>query len=173
MTDGRRLGEGRGWTTLRVSGSALVIAVAFVTPVLATATATPASADSVIDGCTVVSNPTPTHFTDCPNWNSSGAHLDGLNLAYADLAGAVFDQCTQPEFGVTPTCENSDFVNANLSSANLAGASFGLCAVAPPGGHVGCGFSDLTDANLTDANLTNTNFGTAIRPSASMWLARR
>jgi Bacterial Ig domain/Pentapeptide repeats (8 copies) len=137
-----------------------VIAVAFVIPVLATATATPASADSVIDGCTVVSNPTPTHFTDCPNWNSSGAHLDGLNLANADLAGAVFDQCTQPEFGVTPTCENSDFVNANLSSANLAGASFGLCAVAPPGGHVGCGFSDLTDANLTDANLTNTNFGT-------------
>jgi hypothetical protein len=41
---------------LRVTGTVLVIAVAFVTPVLATST--PASADTVVDGCTIVSNPT-------------------------------------------------------------------------------------------------------------------
>ena len=54
---------------LRASGSALVIVVAFVTPVLATASGTAASADTVIDGCTIVSNPTPTNFTNCPGAN--------------------------------------------------------------------------------------------------------
>ena len=57
---------------LRVTGTVLVIAVAFVTPVLATATATPASADTVVNGCTIVANPTPTNFTNCP-----GADLQG------------------------------------------------------------------------------------------------
>ena len=73
---------------LRVSGSALVVAVAFVTPVLATASATPASADTVINGCTIVSNPTPTNFTNCPGADLSGADLSGANLSFANLSSA-------------------------------------------------------------------------------------
>ena len=85
---------------LRVSGSALVVAVAFVTPVLATASATPASADTVINGCTIVSNPTPTNFTNCPGADLSGADLSGANLSFANLS------------------------SANLSDANLTNVAF-------------------------------------------------
>jgi hypothetical protein len=75
-----------GWTLLLVTGTVLVIAVALVTPVLANSL--PASADMIVDGCTVVSNPTPTNFTNCPNANLAGADLASVNLSYANLAGA-------------------------------------------------------------------------------------
>ena len=63
---------------LRVTGTALAMAVVLVAPVLATATATPAAADTVINGCTIVSNPTTTDFTDCPNVNFSGFTFSGF-----------------------------------------------------------------------------------------------
>ena len=85
---------------LRVTGTTLVVAIALVTPVLATATATPASADTVINGCTIVSNPTSTNFTDCPGADLSGANLSGANLSFANLS------------------------NANLSDANLTNVAF-------------------------------------------------
>ena len=47
----------------------------------------PASAATVIFGCTIVSNPTSTHFTNCPNSNLAGASLGGLNLSYTNFAG--------------------------------------------------------------------------------------
>ena len=91
---------------LRVSGSSLVIAVALVTPVLVIATATPASADTVIDGCTIVSNPTSTNFTDCPGADLSGANLSGADLSFANLSGA------------------------NLSDANFLGRNSSQCRAA-------------------------------------------
>jgi uncharacterized protein YjbI with pentapeptide repeats len=152
---------------LRVQGAVLAVALGLMVPVLVVTASSPAAANPVVSGCTIVSNPTSTNFTDCPNWNSSGANLDGFNFAYADFAGAVFDQCTSDgSLGVAPTCESSDFINANLSSANLAGASFGACAIAMPA-LVACGFSDLRDANLTDANLSNTNFGEDLAPGVA------
>jgi uncharacterized protein YjbI with pentapeptide repeats len=48
-----------------------------------------AFADTVIDGCTVVSNPTPTDNTDCVDMNLSGASLTNLDLSYADFEGST------------------------------------------------------------------------------------
>ena len=72
---------------LRVCSSALVIVVAFVTPVLATAT--PASADTVVNGCTIVSNPTSTNFTNCPGVDLAGANLSGVDLSFAESTRRV------------------------------------------------------------------------------------
>ncbi len=46
----------------------------------------PASADMVVNGCTIVSNPTPTHHTNCPGADMSGANLSGVDLSYANFA---------------------------------------------------------------------------------------
>jgi hypothetical protein len=143
---------------VRTGGAVLAVALGLVTPVLATAAPSPASADTVVEGCTIVSNPTPTHFTDCSNWNSTGASLDGVDLEYADLAGATFDSCTAAESPQAPTCVGSDFIDADLSHANLTGATFAACAVSQPEPVVGCALSNLTEANLTDADLTNASF---------------
>ncbi len=73
---------------LSVTGTTLLIAVGLVTPVLATTTATPAAADTVVDGCTIVSNPTSTNFTNCPGADLAGADLHSFNLSFANFAGA-------------------------------------------------------------------------------------
>jgi uncharacterized protein YjbI with pentapeptide repeats len=110
---------------LRVTGTVLVIAVAFVTPVLATST--PAAADTVVDGCTIVAKPTAANFTNCPGVNLESADLSGVNLTDANFAGADLS---------LSSLSGADLSNANLSSAGLAGA-------------------DLSSANLTSANLTD------------------
>jgi len=136
---------------LRVTGAALAIATALVTPVLATTTATPAAADTVIDGCTIVSNPTPTHFTNCPNANlSNGVNFSGIDLSFADFAGAQFISCMQgfPQ----ASCTSADFVQANLTQANLSGASLSLCGLFMFG-HAACGAADFTGALLSRADL--------------------
>jgi uncharacterized protein YjbI with pentapeptide repeats len=135
---------------LGVTGAALVVAVALITPVLATATATPASADMVINGCTIVSNPTPSNFTNCPGANLSNASLSGVDLSYANLSGASFASCA-----VTPSgaeCVSADLSGVNLTGANLSGTSFFACPDIP---HFGCSAATLQDANLTAANLSN------------------
>ena len=74
---------------LQATGTALVIAVAAVTPILLTTTATPAFADTVVDGCTIVSNPTSTNFTDCPGADLAGVDLSSYDLSFADFAGGL------------------------------------------------------------------------------------
>jgi uncharacterized protein YjbI with pentapeptide repeats len=136
---------------LRVTGAALAIATALGTPVLATAIATPAAADTVVDGCTIVSNPTPTHFTNCPNANlSNGVNFSGIDLSFADFAGAQFISCMQgfPQ----ASCTSANFVQANLTQANLSGASLSLCAIFQFG-HSACGAADFTGALLSRADL--------------------
>jgi Bacterial Ig-like domain (group 3)/Bacterial Ig domain/Pentapeptide repeats (8 copies) len=162
---------------LRVGSSALVIVVAFVTPVLATATATPASADTVVNGCTIVSNPTSTNFTNCPGVDLAGANLSGVDLSFANLAGASFIDCSVPNTNPCPEADvrlsnlsGADLSNANLSSAalegtnlssvnltsgNLTGAGLVFCAVFPPAGSEFCPSASLTDATLTGATFTN------------------
>jgi uncharacterized protein YjbI with pentapeptide repeats len=121
-----------------VTGTVLVIAVAFVTPVLVTSA--PAGADTVINGCTIVSNPTPTNFTNCPGVDLSLESLSGMDLSYANLSST----------GLVDT----ELFNTNLTSANLTGATMATCFVFGIRGLV-CLGADLTDANLTGANLTN------------------
>ncbi len=138
---------------LRVTGVALAIATALATPVLAPSTATPAAADMVIDGCTIVSNPTPTHFTNCPNANlSNGVNFSGIDLSFADFAGAQFIYCMQgfPQ----ASCTSADFAQANLTQANLSGASLSLCALFQFG-HAACGAADFTGAILSRADLAH------------------
>jgi hypothetical protein len=77
---------------LRVTSTVLLIAVASVTPVLATSA--PASADTVFGTCTIVSNPTATNFTNCPGANLVGADLSGIDLSFANLAGATMVSCS-------------------------------------------------------------------------------
>ncbi len=138
---------------LRIVGTVFVVALGLVTPMLATSAPSPASADMVVDGCTIVSNPTPTHFTNCPGATLAGAGLSGVNLSYANLAKATFETCTYvtfPEFN----CTDTDLSSSNLTQANLSGATFISCLI-PPNQVGGCGSEDLEDANLTGANLSN------------------
>src|ERR1700722_6003582 len=130
---------------LAVTGTVLVIAVALVTPVLATSM--PASADMVVNGCTIVSNPTPTHFTNCANANLAGADLSSVNLSYANLGGTVFASC---QIGTCSEALGADLSSANLSFADLAGAQFVDCSY--PGN---CTSASVRGANLTDANLSS------------------
>jgi uncharacterized protein YjbI with pentapeptide repeats len=143
---------------LRVTETVLVIAVALVTPVLAAST--PASADMVVDGCTIVSNPTPTHFTNCPNANLAGADLASVNLSYANLAGAQFVACFAPT-----TCTSASLSDANLTQANLSGASLSTCAFIPV---VECLSADLTDALLSGADLSGVRAQLATFPDARL-----
>jgi uncharacterized protein YjbI with pentapeptide repeats len=136
---------------LRLPGTVLVIAAALVTPVLATST--PASADMVVDGCTIVSNPSSTNFTECPNTNFAGANLSSVNFSYADLAGAQFVLCP----GTCPVSLDANLSSANFSYANLSGAQFVACT--PPGQ---CASASVQGANLTKANLSNTTLAECV-----------
>jgi Pentapeptide repeats (8 copies) len=143
----------------RVGAIVLVVAAALV-PVMTAST--PASADTIVDGCTIVSNPTPTHFTSCAGDNFAGADLSGVNLSYANLAGAAFEACERtlssgitcvvatltgaPDAGVHRQVRDhprGDLSGANLSGADLAGASIDSGV-------------DFTAANLSGANLSDT-----------------
>ncbi len=114
----------------------------------------PAFADTVIDGCTIVSNPTQTHFTSCPGANLSGADLSGLDLSFADFSGASFvGNCALAPF---PTCASADLTSAELTDADLANANFVSCINVRPFPEF-CGSGTLPDADLTGANLTASN----------------
>lgn len=134
---------------LRVTATVLVIAIAFVTPVLTTST--PASADTVINGCTIVANPTPTNFTNCPGVDLGGAALSGVNLSYANLAGAQFVSCFVVSFG----CTGANLDGTNLSFANLTGASFATCIFDFGVYCAATGAGNLTNANLEEARFAS------------------
>jgi uncharacterized protein YjbI with pentapeptide repeats len=136
---------------LSVTGTALLIGVGLVTPALATATATPASAQTVIDGCTIVSNPTPTNFTNCSLMNLFDANFGGLNLSYANFDRSTFAYCSPNG----PSCSAADFRDANLTDANLEniGAAAEFYATSPPEG--ADGEVNFGDANLSGANMSN------------------
>jgi hypothetical protein len=143
---------------LRLTGTALLIGVALVTPTLGV-TSVSASAQVVVDGCTIVSNPTPSNFTNCPGANLSTANLTGVNLSYADLAGATFVSCTASvASGVE--CTSATLSGTNLTSADLADVSFAVCFQLGTGDLApsGCGESTLRGDDLTDANLANATF---------------
>jgi uncharacterized protein YjbI with pentapeptide repeats len=141
-----------GWVMvgrlLSVTGTALLIAVGLVTPVLATATAIPASAQTVIEGCTIVSNPTPTNFTNCSLMNLFDANFSGLNLSYANFANSTLAYCAGA------SCSAADFGAANLTDANLEGIGVAdeFYATDPPEG--ADAEANFGDANLSGANLS-------------------
>jgi uncharacterized protein YjbI with pentapeptide repeats len=109
----------------------------------------------VVNGCTIVSNPTPTNFTNCPNTGFAGADLTGVNLSYANLAGSTFAGCT---FLPPISCTSATLNGATLTQANLSGASFVSCGGTLTGTGIFCGGASLTNATLIQANLSSATF---------------
>jgi uncharacterized protein YjbI with pentapeptide repeats len=143
---------------LRIAGTVLIAALGLVIPIVATATSSPASADTVIGTCDVVSNPSPTQFTDCPGQDLSGASFDGLNLSYANLSGDTLVDCFADD---PPTCAAADFTGANLTDADLSSIAPSnnvgtRCGAFPCGA---AGYANFTSANLSGANLSDTALG--------------
>lgn len=62
----------------------------------------------VLEGCSILANPTVSEHTRCPHASLSGADLTGTDLREADLTGS--------------TLVDADLSGANLDGANLTGA---------------------------------------------------
>ena len=153
---------------VRRAGAVLALALGLVAPILATAAPSPAAADIVVNGCTIVSNPTPTHFTNCPNATNLAANLSGLNLSYANLAGSAFVVCPTPS-PVMPPCTAAKLTNTNLTDANLSGATlYDAVCFCQPEPFVQAAGADLTDADLAGANLAQTSVGLAAFTGANL-----
>jgi hypothetical protein len=144
----------------------LAVAVGLVIPVLTVAETSPASADSVVNGCTIVSNPTATNFTNCPGVDLSSANLSGIDLSFADLAGDAFAICS----GLfTFTCNAADLSGANLTDANLTNSRIWAFATAPPPGTgSGSAAATLSNANLSGADIAGTNWESGQLAGANM-----
>ncbi len=151
---------------VRTGGTVLAVALGLVTPALATAAPAPASADTVVDGCTIVSNPTPFHSTDCPDADLSGADLDGVDLAYADLAGATFVSCYVE--GMANHCSATNLTDADLTDADLVGTDFFtvgefLTSVGVEASGANFSRADLYEADLdTDVDFSDANLSGAV-----------
>ena len=154
--EAQRRHRGRGRT--RLIGAAIVaVTLTATTAVVTLADAAPASADTVINGCTIVSNPTSTNFTNCPGANLSGANLSGVDLSFANLAGAAFASCVL-QMQIPPIqCNNASLTGANLHDTNLSNAVFTACLVFSPANPpvYGVASADLSQANLSGADLSN------------------
>jgi hypothetical protein len=136
-----------------------------LSPVLATST--PAAADTVVNGCTIVSNPTPTNFTNCAGAFLVGTNLSGVDFSYANLPGALFVE--SGFFCGDADCRASDLSGANFTGANLSGASLFGSGLWFPCGRIFCaepasGEADLAGAILSGADLT----GTVLVPSSQI-----
>ena len=136
---------------LSVGGAALTLTCLGV--VSAVPGSSPAFADTVVDGCNIVANPTAAHFTDCPGVDFSSADLSGVDLSYANLTGAVFARCIELVQFPYITCPATDLNGADLHDANVSSAVFTAAQLGSPTIYV-VGTPDLTGATLTglDAN---------------------
>ena len=105
-----------------------------------------ALADIIIGSCTIVSNPTATHFTNCPNANLNTADLSGgINLSFANFSGANLSNADMSD----SIGSDINLIGANLQSVDLSGAT-------------------LLRANLNSANLTGTDLSLANLSAASL-----
>jgi uncharacterized protein YjbI with pentapeptide repeats len=108
----------------------------------------PAFADTVVDGCTIVANPTPTTFTDCPGADFSSADLSGIDLSYANLSGATFATCIEQNPPPEITCTATNLESADLHDADVAHAAFDAKVLGNPTIYV-FDTADLAGATLT------------------------
>lgn len=159
---------------LRIGGIALTAACGLLIPIVAIGPS-PTSADTVVDGCTIVSNPTSSNFTNCPGANLGDANLAGVNLSFANFAGAAFVDCTV----VSGTaCNAADLSGATLTDANLSSASFyDLIAYEPcgvprclefPSGAADLSGAILSGADLSSAQLHGVNMNNAVLTNANL-----
>lgn len=122
-----------------------------------------AVADTVVDGCTVISNPTPTNRTYCPGADLAGANLAGDNLAFANfgqanLSGADLrgDQLEDANFA------GAALTNADLSAASIAGITLDNASAegidlrgvtTGPEAFIQAISADLQNADMSDASI--------------------
>src|SRR5438045_4198786 len=102
------------WARVRslLHGVALLVATA-----LSLGLPTVAHADVVIGGCNIVSNPTATHFTNCPNANLTNKDLSGVvDLSFANFSGANLTGANVADLVV----DDVNFSGANLTNADLS-----------------------------------------------------
>ena len=71
---------GLGTSAQRLAVGAAAVVLTCLGVVTTIPGSSPAFADTVVDGCTIVANPTATHFTDCPGVDFSSADLSGVDL---------------------------------------------------------------------------------------------
>jgi uncharacterized protein YjbI with pentapeptide repeats len=164
----------RAQRLLRLSSS--VAAATLLGGLVTVTTSTAAFADTVIDGCTIVSNPTPTDFTNCSGDDLAGANLTGFNLSYADLSGAnltgaslASDKLKDADLsnaslaacvvggGIPPseTCTVATLAHAKLTGATLSSAVMSACVTDDYTAYESaCGGASLAHANLRDTTLT-------------------
>jgi uncharacterized protein YjbI with pentapeptide repeats len=129
-----------------------VVLLAAVTMVAA---APSAGADVVIDGCTIVLNPTAANRTVCPYTDFTNAYLHGYDLTYADLGHDNFTNAN---------LTGTTLVGANLTAAvNLAQLSGTHAADAIFAGDVfpdgACLCGDFTGADLAGASIADPPLG--------------
>ena len=141
---------------LRPIGAGLLIVITLVIPTVVV-TSAPASADTFVDGCTIVSNPTPLHFTNCPNAELAGADLAGVNLSYAKLPGAGFVNCEVES--ATAGCSAANLTDVDLTGADLVGAEFFTLGQFLPSRPVGL---EASGANFSGADLSQANLDTYV-----------
>jgi uncharacterized protein YjbI with pentapeptide repeats len=153
----RARGRGR-----RLFGAA-VVAVTLTATTGAVSLAGVTSASGA-NGCTIVSDPTPTNFTNCPGADFSGFDLSAVDLSFANLQGANLQGATLAE-NICPgglNCGSTEFatavqlVGANLQNANLTGV-FASCFIIPLAfPRFGGAAANLSGANLSGADLAGT-----------------
>jgi uncharacterized protein YjbI with pentapeptide repeats len=123
----------------------------------------------IVDGCTIVANPTSTNHTDCPGSDLKGANFAYTDLAFADLSGAELRGASFP---------GSDLSGADLSAADLSevssGGIIGFPAALPTDWTITNGYllgpmADLSYANLSGTNLTRANFAHANLTGADLY----
>jgi hypothetical protein len=137
----------RGWRSRRLIVASVVVALVFAMVTTVGVTSAPAGADTVIDGCTIVANPTPTAYTNCPGADLSGANLSGIDLSYADLSGA--------------NLTGANLTASNLTSGNLSNASLVTCSWSASEGFF-CTIANFNGATLIDANLSGASTSSCI-----------
>lgn len=167
-----------GWTRrlrtlLVVVPSALALAVLSAPNV--------ASADEVIQGCTIVEDPYAAEYTICRNMDLSGINLSQRQMQYADFTGSdlsnanlslsdwnftKFDgaDLTGANFSDTTTYRSA-FNDVDLTGADLTRTFWAetsaqrIVLVNATLTDSILGYVDFTNADLTGANLTRANFG--------------
>jgi len=137
----------RLWRPWRVA-SAFGMVAAAMTVGSAMAGGAPTGPPQVIGGCTIVANPTPTNYTDCPDADLSGADLAGLDLAYANFTDAKLVHAHLGKTNLTDTALDGAQL-WRVSSGGITGSPATLPAhwVLRSGYLVGPG-ADLAHASL-------------------------
>ena len=108
------------------------------------------SSAAVVNGCVIVTNPTPTTHTSCPGAQLSHTSLAGTNLSYADLSGA-------------------QLIGSNLAGATLADAALSdIDATGADLSGVHASGVNLAHARLTTANLSNADLSYSYAPTADL-----